>query len=144
MTEKYLQEKFVEYNIYKSELEVLAKELGTLNVTEHNLGIGKMTLSNVENLDEKPEILVPIGGNVFVKAKIVDTKNVLVGIGSDIVVKKEISNAIETIDKQLGDLKEAREKIEKQVYKLNEKMKALEPELEKMAKELRKKSAKKE
>jgi len=138
MTEDF-QKKFVEYNIYKQQAEGLAKELGLLQSTTQNLEMARQTLSNLGELEEKPEILVPIGGNTFLTAEIKNPKKVLTGIGSDIIVQKDTPSAIETIGKQLSELKQAAEKMQATLMDLDQKMKGLEPALQKFAEEMKKK-----
>lgn len=141
MTEKSeFNKKVVEYNIYKAQLEQLVNELSVLNQTSSNLLLAKNTLENIQNLEGEPEILVPIGGNTFLKAHVKDTKNVLAGIGADIIVKKEVPDAISTIEKQLEELRGAKQKIEAQLKEFSERMGKLEPELEKMLEEARQKT----
>lgn len=138
------QRKFVEYNIYKSQVEGIVKELALLNSTANNLQMAKQTLENINELKEKPEVMLPIGGNAFLKADVKDTEHVLVGIGSDVIVKKGIPDAVSTIEKQLDDINKARNKMEEQVKDIDKKMSDLEPAIQEMAAHLREKRIEKE
>lgn len=134
------QKKYVEYNFCKSQVDAFVNEISAINQSTDNLQIAKLTLGNIEKLkpEDAKEIFVPIGGNSFLKAQITDTKNVLVGIGSDVVVKKETPEAIKMLETQLSDLEDSRKKINEQISALVKKMHELEPQLGKMAEELKK------
>jgi prefoldin alpha subunit len=139
MTDKEnFQQKYFEYNMYKGQLEGLVKELEMLAAAEVNLQTAKETLDNVNKLEKANDILVPIGGNSFIKAEVKDTKNVLIGVGGDIVMKKPISDAKTTIDDQLNNLADAKQKMESQLKGLDKRMDEMEPELEDLALKMRK------
>lgn len=137
-TEEF-QKKYTEYSVYKSQVDALANEIAIINTTLNNLSAAKTTIENVNKLTEKQEILVPIGGNAFLKATIDDTKNVLLNIGSNVIVNKSIADALQVIEKQISDLTKAQESLSAKIEDLTSKIETIEPELAKMAEELRKK-----
>ncbi|MGC9308211.1 MAG: prefoldin subunit alpha, partial [Thermoplasmatota archaeon] len=55
--------------------------------------------------------LVPLGGNVFMRATIADVERVLTGVGSDVVVEKSVSTAIDFLEKRIEDLRQREEKL---------------------------------
>ena len=126
-----MQQKYMQYNVYKQQAQGLLQEMNLLNQTSKNIAMAREVLSNLENAKEKSEVLVPIGGNTFLKTKIDDIKNVLIGVGSDIVVKKPISEAIDTINEQLENLKKSGEDLASEMQRLENKMREIEPELQK-------------
>jgi len=137
--EKGFQEKYMQYNIYKQQAQGLLQEISLLNQTAQNLNTAREVLSNLESAKAKSEILVPVGGNTFLKATLEDKENVLVGVGADVVLKKPMPEAISTIKEQLENLKNAGDKLGNQMKDLEEKMRGLEPEIQKMMLEARKK-----
>jgi len=140
--EKDLQEKYMQYNFYKQQAQGLLQEISLLNQTTQNISTAREVLSNIESAKDKSEILVPVGGNTFLKAKLEDTENVLIGIGADVVLKKSMPEAISTIDEQLENLKNTGEKFSNQMQDLEKKMRVLEPEIQKMMLEARKEQTK--
>ena len=140
--EKNFQEKYMQYNLYKQQAQGLLQEISLLNQTAQNLNTAREVLSNLESAKDKSEILVPVGGNTFLKAKLDDKENVLVGIGADVVLKKPMPEAISTIGEQLENLKNAGARLGKQMQDLEENMRVLEPEIQKMMLEARKEQKK--
>ena len=108
-----------------------------------NLLTAKTALENIDKESQSPDILVPIGGNAFLKAELKEKGKVLTGVGADVVMEKPIPDALSTIDTQLEQLKTASEKIESNIREFDARMAKLEPELQKMGSSLREKAEKK-
>jgi|TARA_Y100000310_G_scaffold345097_1_gene461771 prefoldin alpha subunit len=135
--EKEFQQKYMTYNLYKQQAQALVKELSMLNQTAQTMTTAREVLKNIDGSKES-EILVPVGGNTFLKAKIEDAENVLVGVGSDIVLKKPVKDALTAIDEQIENLQNASEKLNTQMKTLEDQMRILEPEIQKMVQAVRK------
>ena len=58
----------------------------------------------IEKEKENTELLVPIGGNSYVKAKITDTNKVIVGLGAGVSVEKSLADAKSTLKERLDEL----------------------------------------
>jgi len=128
--EEGFQKKYLEYNIYKNQLQGFSEELEAIAATVHALNTARETLESFEKLKENPDILVPIGAQTFAHAKITDLKKVLVNIGAGTVLKKDVPKALETINAQAKELEEAQTKIEVNINGLADKMNNIEVELE--------------
>ena len=131
-TEDDFQQKYMQYNVYKQQAEGLVKELSMLNQTAQSLKTSRDVLSSLEGEKKKATILVPLGGNAFLKAKIEDTDSVLVGVGADVVLSKPTADARTLLDEQLENLKTAGDELAQRMNDLELKMRNLEPELQKM------------
>ena len=55
-----------------------------------NMGIIKKSLDDFSSLKKDSETLTTIANGIFAKSKITDTKELLVNVGSNVVVKKSI------------------------------------------------------
>jgi len=71
-----------------------------------DLTYANATLDGIEKEKENTEMLVPIGGSSYVKAKLADSNKIIVGIGSGVSVEKTLADA-------KADLKERLEELEK-------------------------------
>ena len=63
-----------------------------------------MTLEGIETEKENAELLVPIGGNSYVKAKISDTNKIIIGLGAGVSIEKNLPEAKATLKERLEDL----------------------------------------
>ncbi|MBY8984869.1 MAG: prefoldin subunit alpha [Candidatus Lokiarchaeota archaeon] len=86
----------------KQQRDVYQGQLEYVNAILANLLNTKTTLENIkEGVDVGDEILLPIGGIVNIKANIKDTEKVLVAVTQDVVIEKDLDNAIEFLDKRI-------------------------------------------
>ena len=69
-----------------------------------------------EGVKNDDDILLPIGGLVKIRAKIMDTQRILVSVGQDVVIEKSLDDSISflenIIDKQKESLKFVVEKLQ--------------------------------
>ena len=99
-----------QHNLYQSQLELV-------NASLMNLQSTKLTLEKIkEGVKEDDEILLPIGGLVKVRGKILDTQKLLVSVGQDVIIEKNIDDSITFLDsiieKQKESLKFIAEKLQ--------------------------------
>ncbi len=66
------------------------------------------------------DLLVPFGSGVLLKGKLLDDQNVLVNVGSGIMVEKTISAAKKSLDEQIKVFESVRKRIEKDVVLLKQ------------------------
>lgn len=87
----------------------------------------------MEGLDRtgaEPELLVPVGGDTFLRGSPRDTAHVLVGVGSGIVVEMERPKASQVLAERLARLDQASKDLENQMHTLEERITALSSRLE--------------
>lgn len=99
-----------QHNLYQSQLELV-------NASLMNLQSTKLTLEKIkEGVKEDDEILLPIGGLVKIRGKILDTQKLLVSVGQDVVIEKNLDDSITFLDgiieKQKESLKFVAEKLQ--------------------------------
>ena len=135
--EEKFQRKYMEYNLYKNQMQGFSEELSTIAETIHVMNTARETLENFDKVKENPDILIPIGAQTFAHAKITDLKSVLVNVGANTILKKDVPKALEALNSQTKELEEARTKIETNMKELAERMEEMEPALEAYAQKLR-------
>ncbi|MFX0072425.1 MAG: prefoldin subunit alpha [Candidatus Hermodarchaeota archaeon] len=94
-----VQELIYQFRILKEQRDWLASQLELYNASLSNTMVTKTTLENLKNVKQDEEILIPIGGIANIKAKIVDTENVIVNISQGVAIQKNLDASIEFIDK---------------------------------------------
>lgn len=94
-----------EASYYKRQMELL-------NEYKHDLQEAENTLEELKKCKENHNLLVPIGGENFVRAIVKKTDTVVGSIGARVHVEQPISNAIERVrtkksdvEKQLNEIK---------------------------------------
>ena len=66
----------IELQYLEQTADTLQQRISMVNAAVTDLTYASMTLDGIENEKENAELLVPIGGNSYVKAKIVDTNKI--------------------------------------------------------------------
>jgi prefoldin alpha subunit len=84
------------------------------------------------------EILVPIGSDSFISAKLSSTGKVGMGVGADVVAERTADDAIVALGTRISELEKAMEQARSELEKLDEKAEALRPEAEELVQKLRK------
>lgn len=118
------QDLLANIQILQEQAQILATNLERLSNYLQDLSISKATLEGIQDLKEGDEILVPIGGSTFVKARIEDVNNVIVGAGADVSMNKKIEDGISTmgerIDMTQSRIQDTQETYQKVAQKLQE------------------------
>ena len=112
-----LQQQLTQYRYIEEQRNLYQSQLELVNASLANLQNTKLTLEKIkESVKEEDEILLPIGGLVKIRAKIMDTQRILVSVGQDVVIEKSLDDSISflesIIDKQKESLKFVVEKLQ--------------------------------
>ena len=87
---KDLQQKYLEFQILTEQIPKIQQQIVSLNQQIMELKLLKDSLNKVKNIKANTKSLIPLSPNIFTKAEIKDNKEVLVSVGSNILVKKTI------------------------------------------------------
>ncbi len=97
-----------EYDYYRAQAEALRQNLELINNSLVSLEVVSEGLTEIKALGKENEILVPIGATAFVKARILDTEEVIISLGADVAARKPIPVAREDIDRRMKELEKVR------------------------------------
>ena len=127
MNEQELRQAMSTLEIFRAQLESIAQNQQLIQISLEELERARETLNQYQTAKEGDELLVPIGGNSFVFAKVATNSKAIVGVGTGISVEKSMEEAIKTMDdrsKELFDtmskLNERRMAIEEQANVLSQ------------------------
>lgn len=111
-TQQELQQSLMYLEYIKEQIVALKEqsEILELAIKEHNQAID--TLKDFDNLDKNNEILIPIGADSLVYAKVMDDSKVILNIGSGIAKEEKIETAIEKLTSRIEKIEESKSKIE--------------------------------
>jgi len=133
--QEIIQEKYMQMQMINQHLKQMQQQA---EAVESQLGELMSTYQALEELkDIKPgtQMLVPISSGIFAKAEIKEAENLLVNVGSDTVVGKDLASTKALITAQLGELKEFHGKMHTEMQKLALASNALEEELGELVKD---------
>jgi len=111
MNDKELRQSLATLELYRAQLQSLAEQLQLIQMSLEENARAKETLSSFKDTPIDSEILVPVGGNSFVFAKVGSNSNAIVGIGSDVSLEKPIEEAVKMIEVRINELVETFTKL---------------------------------
>jgi prefoldin alpha subunit len=119
-SQQELQQSLMYLEYIKEQITVLKEqfEILELAVKEHNQAID--TLKDFENLGKNKEILVPIGADSLVFAKVVDQSKVILNIGSGLAMEENLNDAIEKLTSRIENIDDNKNKIESTIQNLQQ------------------------
>ena len=120
--EEELRKLSVEMRYLEQTAETLQQRISMVSAAIADLTYANMTLDGIEKEKENAELLVPIGGNAYVKAKLADTNTVIVGVGSGVSVEKTVAEAKVTLKERLDELEKTMNAAQQQFTQVAERI----------------------
>ena len=121
-SEEELRRLSVEIRFLEQTVEAIHSRINTVNAIITDLTYASMTLEGLEKENENAELLIPIGGNSYIKAKLESSDKIIVGMGAGISVEKTLQEAKEIIKKRLESLENTRASLQQQLAQVAEKI----------------------
>jgi len=94
---------------------VLEQRLQLLNASVAELRLAQGSLGELKNVEPQNPLLVPVGGGVFMNARLGDISKVIVGIGADVSVEMGYDKAVEDIVGRLQEMEKAQASVQEQL-----------------------------
>jgi prefoldin alpha subunit len=128
----------LEIRFLEETAQALQSRMNMMNAVITDLTYANMTLEGLEKSEVGSELLVPIGGNSYIKAKLHDPDKVIVGMGAGVSVKKTFQEAKEIIKKRLEGLEKTGVSLQQRFAQVAQKINEDRAKLDELAAELRK------
>ncbi len=126
---KKIKEKYMEMQLIEQQVQKMHKQIEAIEEQmEEIMGISA-SLSELAEVSKGSDALIPVANGIFIKAKIEDTSDVYMNVGSNTNVKKSLKEAVGLIDKQKEEMKEVRDHFINAIETFMEKAKETETEL---------------
>ncbi|MDH7563747.1 MAG: prefoldin subunit alpha [Candidatus Bathyarchaeota archaeon] len=104
----------LESRILEQRAEAIQSRINMVSAVIADLNYSSVTLEGLEKERENAELLIPIGGESYAKARLVTPDKVIVGIGAGVSVEKRLQEAKEIMKKRLEDLERTRAALQQQ------------------------------
>ncbi len=112
----------LELRLLEQTAETLQSRMNMINAAATDLRYAQTTLEGLEKENEKSEILVPVGGTSYIRARLDNPNQVIVGMGAGVSVEKTREEAKAIIKRRLEDLEKARASVQQQFAQVAEKI----------------------
>ena len=130
MDEKQLQQKAMEWQILEANMRALKEQQQMVMARYEELQVTRATIEELDHT-KAGKALIPIGAGNFIHGKVEDSKDVIVGVGGGIAIKKNRKEAIEVIEGRAKELEKAMNDLAKQEHQILQSMQELQLDLQK-------------
>ena len=107
----------LEQQMIQQNLMNLKNQLLSLNSQTEELIRLKEDLISIKDVKDK-KTLVPLGAGIFLESELKQLKEVVMNVGSNILVKKDFNSSTKILDKQIEELKNIQSQLEKEISKI--------------------------
>ena len=109
--EKKAQEIYMEFQMLEQHIRQLQSQLEMVTHQLMELAATSSSLDEFKKISSGKDIFVPLSAGIFAKASIKDTSDLLVNVGANVAVKKDIDSTKKLIQGQMDEIR----KIQKQM-----------------------------
>jgi len=127
-----LQRILSEIGNYQATADLLRQQISFLVASLSEFSMTAETIRTIKELKPETEVLVPIGSDSFVTAKLTLTDKVTIGLGADVAAERDISDAMQMLETRTVEIEQAMEQARQELEKLSERIEALRPEAERI------------
>jgi prefoldin alpha subunit len=131
--QKLLQKIYAEQQTTESNLGLMQQRLEAIQVYLTNYRSGFMVLEEIEKKEEGEEMLLNVGGSIFVEAKLVNPNKVTRGLGSGIRIEQSVTAAKEVVSEALESLEKQYEKLAQEYQTLLQRTSVLNTQFQQLA-----------
>ncbi len=135
--QKELNEKYFEMQILEQQLKQVNQQLLSVDNQLLELQRIKDNLDDLAKTKKDTELLVALGGGVFSKAELKDNSTVLMNVGANIIIEKDIASSKEVINNQIGQMSDVVSQLEQEFQILAMNSQAIQLDLQKMIGEMK-------
>jgi len=136
--EEELRRLSIEIRYLEETAQALQSRVSMLNAVTQDLAYANVTLVSLEKNEVGSELLVPIGGSSYIKAKLDDPDKVIVGMGAGVSVERTSQEAKEIVKKRLEGIEKNRVSLQQRFSQVAQKINEDRAKFEELAAELRK------
>ena len=120
---KEVERSAIEMELVRQRMQELEQHLVMLETRIQELEVIKSAL---ESLEADKDALIPIGPGVLVKGKILDKEKVLMEVGANFVIEKDVEGAKETIERSQEKIEKAMLSMKAELADLYDRMREIE------------------
>jgi prefoldin alpha subunit len=135
MTEDQVQEDLLRLEAYRNQLNALLQQHQILSASRQDHLRARESLEGIDRTPASAELLLPLGGETFVRGSVDRESPALVGVGSGIMVEMERPKLTELLAERTVRIEQALRDIEGQMASIDERIQALSQRLDLAARE---------
>ena len=131
MNEEEIQQLGMQLESHREQMEGLRQQEELIRNLNNEYMRARDTLLNMMKHSPDEEMLVPIGGNYFIFARVDKPEKAIGSVGMNIAAEESTEKAVERLDKRIAELSDAGTKLAQSMQELDGKIMALTDQLQK-------------
>jgi prefoldin alpha subunit len=131
--EAQVQEDLMRLDAYRSQLNALLQQHQILSASRQDHLRARESLEGVDRAEAGAELVLPLGGETYVRGSVDMKAPVLIGIGSGIVVEMERPKVVEVLADRMKKIDQAVHDMEGQINALDERIQILSRRIDSVA-----------
>ncbi|HLG24793.1 MAG TPA: prefoldin subunit alpha [Candidatus Nanoarchaeia archaeon] len=116
--EKKAQQLYSEFQMIDANVKQLQRQLELATQQIMEISSTSQSLDEFEKIQSGKEILVPLSSGIFAKASIKDNSELLVNVGSNVVVSKDVASTKALLQKQLEEVRSVHSQMNNELEKM--------------------------
>jgi len=125
------QEKYMQFQMLQQQMEKINEHLEMLQQRQADLEISRNAVAEIAKTAVGNEILVPVADGIFLKAKLLDNKKMIINVGADTTVEHPVDHVVGLLEKQEEEMVERITEVEEVQAQLQSQVAALYQEISK-------------
>ena len=113
--EETVRKFLADLKILEGTANIIQSRLNVVNAALTDIATANLSIKGIENNKSGSEILVPVGGGSFIRARLSDVEKIIMGVGSGVHIEKTIVESLEDLKNRQADLEKARTSLEQQL-----------------------------
>ena len=127
--EKKAQEMYAEFQMVDGQIKQLQNQLEMITHQLMELTFAGNSLDDFSKIKDGREIFVPLSAGIFAKAALIDKSELLVNVGANIAVKKDVPSTKALILNQIEEIKRIQKQMADELERMTGKAAQLEMQI---------------
>ncbi|MBS3793304.1 MAG: prefoldin subunit alpha [Candidatus Thorarchaeota archaeon] len=135
--QEQLQQLYAQQQMAESNANALQEHIELLQAYLQEYRSGLEVLKKIEDKDAGEDMLMNIGGNIFVRARLLDAETVIREVGSGVRIEQDAQEAKASVEDSLSQLQERSGSLSAQYEKLVTQAQALNTQIRQLVAQMR-------
>ncbi|MHA1626431.1 MAG: prefoldin subunit alpha [Candidatus Asgardarchaeia archaeon] len=131
MASDKVSELIYKLRLYESQAKMISDQLNLIELKINELTNAREFIENLKNMEEEHEVLLPIGGGIYIKARLADNSKVMMDLGANVIVLDSVDKIRGIVEEDIKKLNDSKNNLESQLNKIIEESRKIQEILQK-------------
>ncbi len=131
--EAKLREKYTQLQMLDQQIKQIQQRMQELENQVMEIMYVQQSLDDLKNTEKGKEILVPVSNGIFVKADLKENNELLVNVGANTVVSKDVKSVQKMLEKNIDEMKKMETRFLQDLQRLSTQAAGIEQEMNSLA-----------